>query len=111
MKNIKFCCKLFEKLKDREEKHEEFIILDYFSLKTLQLIKEYDIKIAKRYIEMFREFELKCTSSKKIKEWSNFFYTLSIMLENKYFYDIAIQENQVEVESFYENLNKIVKEV
>ena len=66
-KNIEFCKNLFRKLKNAQDKADEFIILDYFSLKTIQLLEEYDINEVFEYIDLFRDFEEQCDKNNNLK--------------------------------------------
>ena len=111
-KNIEFCKNLFRKLKNAQDKADEFIILDYFSLKTIQLLEEYDINEVFEYIDLFRDFEEQCDKNNKLKEYSVFFFSLVNILENKeyYFENNDKKELRENVENYFKHLKSIIEE-
>lgn len=110
--NIKFCERLFGKLKQSGDKTDDFVILDYFSMKTIQLLEDYDISIAERYSIMFRQFEEECEKSKKLKEYAVFFFALINLLECKHFYFVNNDKKELRenVENYINHLKSIIEE-
>ena len=107
--NIEFCKSLFNKLKNSQDKADEFVILDYFSLKTIQLLERYKISVIEQYTSLFREFEEECEKNAKIKQYSVFFFSLVNLLENKYYY--FLNDNKQELMENVENYVKHLKEI
>ena len=100
MKNIEFCKELFEKLNDKEtDITDRFAILDYFSLKTIQLL---NYKDTHKYIELFYEFE------RLIKDvrFQNIFFAYAKLLENKYFF--YVNTDKKEKREYLEYIIKII---
>lgn len=110
--NLKFCENLFEKLRISQDKADDFVILDYFSLKTIQLLEKYDINIVNNYITLFRTFEEECERNKKLKEYAIFFFALINLLENKYFYIINSDKKELmeNVGNYVKHLKSIIEE-
>ena len=110
-KNIEFCRNLFRKLKNSQDKADEFIILDFFSLKTIQLLEDYDVNIAFHYIDLFREFEEECEKNEKLKEYSVFFFSLINILENKeyFFENMDKKELKENAENYFKHLKSIIE--
>jgi len=83
-KNIKFCRNLFAKFLKLEDT-DFFVVLDYYSLKVIDLLKNYKSDEAEKYSLMFREFEAECfkSSNPKIKDVGVFFFALSNILVSR----------------------------
>ena len=111
--NIEFCKNLFRKLKNSQDKADEFIILDYFSLKTIQLLEDYKISVVEEYTALFREFEEECEKNAKIEGYSVFFFSLINLLENKYYYFLNDDKKELmeNVENYVKHLKSIIEEV
>lgn len=64
---------------------EEGLIKDFFTLKTLEIIKTNNIKQTESYNDLFRIFELELFKKKK-KDWANFFFTLAHTIDTNMIY-------------------------
>ncbi len=119
--NIDFCRKLFDKLvfnytDSQVAKGEDydavnyFIILDYFSLKVLELLEHYDINRVNKYTILFNEFQAECKMSKhpKALEMEVFFFTLTNLLIDRYEF-VESKERKEYVVDYVKNLMEIVK--
>tara|TARA_Y100000310_G_C20641224_1_gene794031 strand:+ start:860 stop:1195 length:336 start_codon:yes stop_codon:yes gene_type:complete len=111
MKNIEFCKKLFQRLLDADDQIDKFIIMDFFSLKTIQLLEDYDVNIAEKYSQLFKEFEEDCTKFKKLKEIQMYFFSLANLLDNKYFFleNTNKKERTDNIYDYVKNLKEIIK--
>lgn len=85
MNNIKFCEKLFDIFADVSD-YYKFIIMDYYSLKVIQLLEFYDEKTSEEYSKLFQRFMEICKNSTKLNKYEMFFYALNNLLENKYLF-------------------------
>ena len=112
MTNIEFCRSLFRKLENSQDKADDFIILDFFGIKTIQLLEDYDINILYQYIDLFRDFEEKCERVKKLKDYNGFFFALINILENKgyYFENPDKDEFKENVGNYINHLKTLLKD-
>ena len=105
--NIKFCKNLFTKFLKTTEPTEFYLILDYYGLKVIDLLKDYKSKGLEDYSAMFREFEAECSKSgnPKIKEMGIFFFTLgNLLVQRELIYDKEY------IKLYVKNLMEIVNE-
>lgn len=123
--NIDFCRKLFEKLIENyadsngimiEGKEimiegydavDYYIILDYFSLKVLELLEHYEINRVNKYNILFKEFQanLKLSKHPKALEMEVFFFTLNNLLIDRY----EFTESNEYVKDYIKNLMRIME--
>lgn len=109
--NIEFCRNLFEKLINADDKADEFIVLDYFSLKTIQLLEDYDGNEVWKYTDLFRDFEERCSRIRKLKRYEVFFFSLMSLLENKYYYFLNDDESErmENIKNYVNHLKSIIE--
>lgn len=116
--NIEFCRKLFEKLIENYADSKgamiedydavnHYIILDYFSLKVLELLENYDINRVNKYTVLFKEFQsnLKLSKHPKALELEVFFFTLNNLLIDRY----EFTESNEYVKDYIKNLMEIME--
>ena len=112
--NIDFCRKLFGKLIENQQNEDYsvdyFIILDYFTLKVLELLEHYDINRVNQYIVLFREFqgELKLSTHPKALDMEVFFFTLNNVLVDRYEF-IESDERKEYIMDYVKNLMEIIE--
>ena len=105
-KNIELCRKLFEKM--CREDDDFATIVDYFSLKTLQLLEDHDVDVAERYCNLFRKFS-GTLSKTKLNRFEGFFYALSNLLENRWYFMEAMN-NEKGVIEYLKRLKKVIED-
>ena len=124
--NIDFCRKLFEKLikddVDRTNRNntmtitedydavDYFIILDYYTLKVLDLLEHWDMSRVNKYTILFKEFQakLKLSNHPKALEMEVFFFTLNNVLIDRFEF-VESDERKEYVIDYVKNLMEIVK--
>src|SRR3990167_2693012 len=104
-KNIEYCKKLFESMLESEDATEYYIVLDYFSLKVIELLENFELNKAKEYTTLFQVFSAQIKDTPKVSKFiatkraeiETFFFTLGNLLVDKYEF-IENKDNEFTIE-------------